>query len=626
VNNARAALADRPDRKTVVGITLLLMIVVLLHTALVWGYTGPFTGDLGRWFHEVDRLSHGEVLYRDFVWPFPPLALWLLGAVARMCGAGTGPIWVATSIVALLIMFVYVRLVAFVVSRQFFGLTVFAGAILALAFANYESPPLPMGTYTPASPIGLLFLLLAAVLTLEPEPAPSPGRAVLAGSLCGLAVLCKQDFWIPALYLTAVQLVSREDIADRARRRNAALALGGLVGVVLLGVLVVARQAGWAAVAGAAGGFGSAAESGGRGLPSWERLTVELWGIGILLSVLLASLRIGRTITAAEFRPWFALSALVAVAAGAVYLLVGGHAATSLTSFTAGPATGPGPGVGAALHNMRLSLSARLFPALLPPLVAIVTVVRWKHLEQDSRRGLLLALAGLCVALRSKRLFEHVEWYNVLLEVPLYVLAVQVLVPRFDRRSWNGMVVALTVLLLIGVNEYHKQSKGPLTNRIYPKVQTARGIVRFRPNEAREFVGLKGLLDSVDPAGRRPLFAFGRSGGFNYFLGRDNPTPLTHGFRISNASPDAVVTSLRNGAHPLLVDVADEVFQLGVRPEPGIFLTRWQAPTRPSHYLSYDRRFFEAAVAGCIRVGQVPPQGKALYTVYDCNDGALAGP
>jgi hypothetical protein len=254
-------------------------------------------------------------------------------------------------------------------------------------------------------------------------------------------------------------------------------------------------------------------------------------------------------------------------------------------------------------------------------IVGIAVAVRWKR-ERSRRQLLLLILLGLCLAARSKRLFERVEWFGLMLETPVYVLALAELLPHFELRPRNGVAVALLAFIGIGVSVYHNQAKGPLTKRVYPEVQTPRGVIRLRANEAREYVQLKGILDRADPTGQRALFVFGRSGGYNYFLGRPNPTPLTHGFHISNARAEDVVARLRQTG-PLLVDVAAERFEESSRPQAGIFLTRWDAPEVSSYILRKDRPFFDQVTLGCTKLGQVPPnKKKALYTVYDCGAGA----
>jgi hypothetical protein len=596
-------------------------LLTLIHTIAVWGYSGPFSGDNGRWLHEVDRLAQGEVLYRDFIWIFPPLPLWLLGAVGRVFGTTPAVIWVTTSLLCCLIVLAYARYVALLIPGRFYTLTVLAGVVLAFAAAKGR---LPLGTYTPAAPIGFLFLLLGTLLTLDLDQAQQPRRAVSAGMLLGFAVLCKQDFWLPALYLVSVGILLplARDSKDAVARRAAILRLAGFLGVILLGVSVIASQAGWSAVGRTAVGWGVAAETAGRGFPSWKRLTVEVWTLGVMGCVLVSGLRAGGTLTQGEFRRWITGLGILALVAALVYTKAESLGPSPLMAATSGSAAMP---IGTYRMGRQLmeGFQGHLIPIIATSALGLAVAARWKR-EGSQRQLLLLILLGLCLAARSKRLFEHVEWFSILLETPVYVLALAEFLPHFEGRPHRGVVAALLTLLGVGLLAYHNQAKGSLTARVYPRVQTPRGVIRLPPNERREYAQLRAILDTADPSMQRPLFAFGRTGGYNYFLGRPNPTPLTHGFYISNAHPDEVVASLRETA-PLVVDVAAERFEEGSRPKPGIFLTRWEAPTVTSYLLRKDRPFFDQVIQGCVRLGQVPPnKERALYTVYDCRRAGTA--
>ena len=609
-----------PDRRMIGRLSIALVLLTLIHTIAVWGYSGPFSGDTGRWLHEVDRLAQGEVLYRDFIWIFPPLPLWLLGAVGRVFGTTPAVIWVTTSFLCCLIVLAYARYVALLIPGRFYTLTVLAGVILAFAAAKGR---LPLGTYTPAAPIGFLFLLLGLLLTLDLEAAQQPRRAVSAGMLLGFAVLCKQDFWLPALYLVSVGILLplAEDSKDPVARRAGILRLAGFLGVILLGVLVVASQAGWPAVGHAAIGWGVAAETAGRGFPSWKRLTVEVWSLGFLGCVLLTGLWAGGTLTTRECRRWATACGVLALAATLVYGEAEGLGPSPLLAATNGHAA-PHNEIYRTIRQLVEGMQGHVFPMIGTVALGIALAVRWKR-DGSRRQMVLLILLGLCLAARSKRLFEHVEWFSFMLETPIYVLALAEFLPHFELRPRHGVAVALLALIAVGGIVYHNQAKGLLTERVYPRVQTPKGVIRLRANEAREYNQLKAMLDAADPSGQRPLFVFGRSGGYNYFLGRPNPTPLTHGFHISNARSDEVIASLQKTA-PLLVDVAPERFEESSRPQAGLFLTRWEAPLVSSYILREDRPLFDQVTLGCVRLGQVPPRKKALYTVYDCGPGAKA--
>ena len=56
---------------------LIVLGLAILHAWAVWGYTGIFWGEHGRWLHAVARFAAGEVPYRDFFFVQPPLTLYL---------------------------------------------------------------------------------------------------------------------------------------------------------------------------------------------------------------------------------------------------------------------------------------------------------------------------------------------------------------------------------------------------------------------------------------------------------------------------------------------------------------------------------------------------------------------
>ena len=89
------------------GLNWTALIALLLlwgaHVAGTWRESTVWYGDYGRWLHEIDRFAHGEVLYRDFYWTFPPLGMWVFGSFARIFGAQLDVIRVATVLLSLLI-------------------------------------------------------------------------------------------------------------------------------------------------------------------------------------------------------------------------------------------------------------------------------------------------------------------------------------------------------------------------------------------------------------------------------------------------------------------------------------------------------------------------------------------
>jgi len=67
-----------------------LLVLLVRWTGHVWGTWGEITyywGNYGLWLHQLERFVHGEALYRDFNWPYPPLSVWFVGGVERVIGS-----------------------------------------------------------------------------------------------------------------------------------------------------------------------------------------------------------------------------------------------------------------------------------------------------------------------------------------------------------------------------------------------------------------------------------------------------------------------------------------------------------------------------------------------------------
>ena len=145
---------------------VLALTLLAVHAIAVWGYTGVFRGDHGRWLHEVERFAQGEVPYRDFQWHFPPLALWIVGGLARFFGTDLLPVYLITSVLAALLVAVVVFYFREVRSPTY-TLLLAASILLAVTYVQTSGPPLPAGAYVPAAPVGVLCLTISAVLFLR---------------------------------------------------------------------------------------------------------------------------------------------------------------------------------------------------------------------------------------------------------------------------------------------------------------------------------------------------------------------------------------------------------------------------------------------------------------------------
>ncbi len=625
-------LFDFPGREnpTHKGLVWGVLFFSLAHVVATWGHIGVFWGDHGRWLHEVERFAQGEMPYRDYSWAFPPLALWLLGVIARIFGSGVNVIWTVTSVICVLIFLTYYRYVSLLVPHPFVPGTLASGLLLSAAYANRGSAPLPAGMYTPAAPVGFLCLLVAVVLVLNLLRSPCLSYAMGVGFFCALSVLAKQDFWVPSFYLIAVcsgVLV----LTLRPPARVLALSLLTSFGLtVLIGILVVAAQSGWATVAGIPEGFGQVLEFRGRGFPSWERITVEATALTFLLLAVISCLAMGKTVSLFKLRGVIIVLLVAAIVGSIVHVSMTyriglrlrmdgiGLFPTPMEEFLWGSHSYER----AAVHWLKHRLLEHLFPALLPATLALVVATRWKRFHTVHLRNTVIFLLGLCIAARLRRGFEYVEWYHFLLEIPCYLLVIQLCIPDLPQRTRAGVIIALLALVLMGMRSYYYLAVGPFTaSRDFERVETPKGSVYLSSHEAKHYRQLHETLMHLDPSGKRPVFAFGYSGGFNYFLNRPNPTPLTLGF-LSNFQPDKVVSNLLSHfPRPFLLDNA--AFNPGPGdpgtgrfPSPRIDLKRWELPMGESHYSRLDRPYFVRLISSCKMVSKIP---ETPVTVYDCN-------
>jgi hypothetical protein len=629
----------RPDRRAArfTGAVQLAELVALLglagvHIVLAWGYTGTFWGDTGRWLGEIERFARGEVLYRDFHWVFPPLAMWIIGGFARLLGPDLAVIWTVTSVLFLLICLLWIVYARRLVTGWERPAVLLAGFLLAVAYANRRAAPIPMGTYTPAALVGVLFVLAAAIVLIRQWDSPRSWHGPAIGVLAGCCFLAKQDFWIPAAYLVVVS-----GYRARAYGGTSLHVLAPVLAAVFVGgagLAIVAVQAGGRVLLAMLGGFGNAAELGTVAFPTWERLTVET-------AVAAGTIAVTGGAAALTVRPRAALLRTAAVAA--VVLLCAGAVFVFMTMLKAKRIQATGlpefPVSGEATLWYHLSTSGRVglrvhlgiladrvavhpLPFLLPFALVAFAGVRWSALRDRHDIALIVALLGLVAALRMRRMVETIDWFHFLFEIPLYVAFLHAIFAEQRQRIRPAIAGLLAVLVAFGAHSYWTFGRGPFTRRgEWPLVATARGVIHMPKNEAADYQWLRARLDSIDPRRERPLFAFGYSGGFNYFLGRDNPTSSASGFFFVPTPPIEMVRDVMDASPgALLLDNA--FFQESSQPEAG--LDRWDPVEEPSTYVRVDRPWFNRLLAACRReVGRRPGASNDPYFVlYDCSRSA----
>lgn len=584
-----------------------LIVAILLlaaHTAAVWGHTGVFWGDIGRWSHEVERLALGELPYRDFQWHYPPFGIFVEGLAARVIGTDRTPLSIITTALAAVLVIASVLLSRRALGRRDIALSAIA-LVLAFSFAQTVGAALPLGLYSPAAIVGAVCTAIAAVNFLR-SLSDDPGHSVEWMALfCALGVLSKQDFWMPAAYMVGTTVV-------RTRRLSAAWISGG---VTLAGVAGVIAIAGTDILLPMAGGFGHATLAGGQGFPSWERITTDILTLAIVCGATFALASIAK-------RRLLLMPLLVC---GAVAVLAAGiHVTASMQTTLPGPGelTTPtqnnlafhlrrdGDLLRPAIGWMRERVSRTPIPVSLAPLLLLAVALRWRRLPTPRREFIAIAL-GLAVALRFRRAFEGTEWFEFLLALPILLAAVELLF-AFDERELRRWRTASAALLgVLALWAYTALGRGIGTQKHFPAVtSTLRGPMHWRTGEARDYAVVLAAVDSLDPSRTRPLLAFGFSGGFNYFLKRPNPFPITQDFYFSAFDADSLVANRPPGL--LLID--NHVFKGGSFGAATFALGQWEQPRVAAPYDFYDRPRFDRLRESCAPV----PLPGSMFDLYSC--------
>jgi hypothetical protein len=586
----------------------LALSLLAIHAWHVWGHTSLMWGDIGRWSHEVERFARGELPYRDFQWHYPPLGLWVEGLLARIVGTDHPDL---TAIATALSMGVAAAAAIFArrTLQRTDVLLLGASLVLAFAYAQINGPALPMGLYSPGALVGAVCISLAFVAFVRQLDDPSLATATWMALWAGLAVLSKQDFWIPAAYVVGVTFL-------RTLQLLPPLVSATVVG---LGVAAIVATAGTSVLLPLLGGFGHATLAGGQGFPSWERLTVDLFALAAVCGpfLLLYAVASGRW-------QWRAIGgvALLGAATGVLFVMMTMRvqpAAAGELPTRAQDLLRPHFENGGSLMRPAMGLLVKRWlqtplPVSLPPLLLLLTAIRWRTLPEE-RRVRVALLLGLAIAIRARRAFEATEWLEFLFTLPVLVLAVELLLPLEERaRRRLRLAVAGTVCVL-ALLSYRREGRGWGTDRYFPEVtSTLRGNVHWSANGARDYRRILATVDSLDPSRQRPLFAFGFSGGWNYWLKRRNPYPFTQDFFYSAFDADSVL-ALPRPQGLILFDLDPKLLDTGGSYGAARFeLRRWEQPRVAPPYGFYDRPRFTRLMEGCTPV----PLERVIVKIYQC--------
>jgi hypothetical protein len=227
----RALLGVSAEALAIAGITALFGVLGFV----TWGTWGDLDSDTGYDVVAATRLADGELIYRDFVYYYGPLAPALLAVLGLVVGASIWPTVALGFIVAAAIVgatYLLARALAGVL-----GGVLAASITAAVAFIpdNY-SYVLP---HTTNMTLGML-LLLGVLVSVWRYAATSHSRWLVGvGIALGLLVLAKPEPAIAGLFAVALWLTLRSRGGGGQFRREAALVAvpAAIVGVVTYAIL-----------------------------------------------------------------------------------------------------------------------------------------------------------------------------------------------------------------------------------------------------------------------------------------------------------------------------------------------------------------------------------------------------
>lgn len=591
-----------------------MFIIYAVYLFCTWSFIGIWWGDYALWMHEVDRVASGQVPYRDFSWEYPPLALYTYALAARWLGRDVSVLLTVSAALCLGIFVTYGMFARALVDRVLLTLVVAGGLLLSVAYSSIASETLASGMYTPAAPLGGLLMLLSAFTYLTLRDNPRPALAIVLGVLLALAVLTKPDFWLPSACILAFAAVGE---SNPNRRDRVIVGLAFFV-ILITGVALTVSHAGWQNFLAGLSGYSAAHEEAGRMFPSWERIVGQLVLLTGFVLVIVICLRI------AGVQPAQALTrtavALAATATCLVAIYVAGtlvhvrpvvHAGAIIhdptAAFFAG-ASDSWPGlIVRALRLLIQRLRLNAWPIFLAPIVLVWLVRRWRSFPDHRLRNLCLFLLCLSVAARARRLFEHVDWYHFLIDIPTALLVLKLAFPGQAKAVLAASRTLAILWLIAGAFSFFDWTLTPALGLpavgrpswgTPTRVETAHGAVRIPQQDAAAFTEVVRLMDGIDRSRRAPVFSTGNQGPWAYFTGRRNPTPLTYGFSWSNRDPESVVQILLTAdPKPIVIDEGTYQTPVYIFPQPAFNLGRWELTYQESYHTRIDRPFYERILA-----------------------------
>jgi hypothetical protein len=547
---------------------LVLLAASSLWAWLTWGRLYDPITDQGWYLQVAARLAAGDVLYRDMIWMYGPLPVYLLALLFRWLGTHVDTfLWLVHLLAACGCLLTYgaARFVLAPPLALLGTLALFAGGWWGgfVAYSQAYTGAVPLG-----AGMGLLFVI-CLLSYLQRAGRPDAGRRRLcwlagAGLATGAALLTKPEFAVACLGTGLLVLLGLALFPGAYADPRAAP--GRALGLYLLTVAAVAapgygalgHQAGWRNVWVGISGYDQDAIL-LRTWPPWG--TLESWlyivsGSGILLfgAALLAVALAPRAARqrAALVGLWFGLS-----------LALAGLPWRSLAR------SNP-----ALLARMRSSLPAlleqgiRLLWAPATTLLAVLLLtlgMLWirAHLRRQplDRRWVYVGVLALYSALAALRSFLHplgtfhFLYLDTFFPVLLFLFAVAL--PGAVSRRWHTPLHSARLPVLLAAALVVYAGAGLVWDADYSSQQSAewhspRGTVRYSPHHERRAAWpelLHDILAHTEPG--EPIAILGPDPGFYFWTARQNPLrqdTLLPGMESSPADGLEIVQRLERSA------------------------------------------------------------------------------
>ncbi len=149
-----------------VGIIVLCAVLIPLRWAKM---DSLYNIDPSMWLAQIGRFAQGEIPYRDFSWNYPPLAIFLLGWLARAFGPTFGVIQAAMDVISIAVVLLSWWLVRYLLPPSSRFVTV-AGVVVIGSTSLTKFSFFTFSTYSPSLEIaaaGLLMLMIGGVRQLH---------------------------------------------------------------------------------------------------------------------------------------------------------------------------------------------------------------------------------------------------------------------------------------------------------------------------------------------------------------------------------------------------------------------------------------------------------------------------